>query len=173
MLLRANWTLSEDGKTLNDAFTQYLPDGMILFSQPLPNGSTLVLPYVYERSAGNSGFLGTWNSESAKMKTGVELEILPYDGDGLSFKRSDEETVNRINLDGNDHPDLDPNRANKGTAYSGRRVNGRSLEITYQFNGNITDIRQIALSPDLATLTMTESLVGQSRPKSVLVFDRE
>src|SRR5277367_672878 len=96
MLLRANWTLSEDGKTLNDAFTQYLPDGMTLFSQPLPNGSTLVLPYVYERSVGNSGFLGTWNSESAKMRTGVELEILPYDGDGLSFKRSDEETVNRI-----------------------------------------------------------------------------
>ena len=46
MLLRADWTLSEDGKTLNDAFTQYLPDGMSLFSQPLPNGSTLVLPYV-------------------------------------------------------------------------------------------------------------------------------
>ena len=46
MLLKAQWTLSEDGKTLNDAFTQYLPDGLSLFSQPLPNGSTLVLPYV-------------------------------------------------------------------------------------------------------------------------------
>jgi hypothetical protein len=45
-LLRADWTLSEDGKTLKDAFTQYLPDGMTLFSQPLPNGSTLVLPFV-------------------------------------------------------------------------------------------------------------------------------
>ena len=29
--LTAHWTLSEDGKTLNDAFTQYLPDGMTLF----------------------------------------------------------------------------------------------------------------------------------------------
>ena len=45
-LLTAYWTLSEDGKTLNDAFTQYLPDGTTLFSQPLPNGSTLFLPYV-------------------------------------------------------------------------------------------------------------------------------
>src|SRR5450432_4703994 len=26
-LLTAHWTLSEDGKTLNDAFTQYLPSG--------------------------------------------------------------------------------------------------------------------------------------------------
>jgi len=40
MLLTARWTLSEDGKTLNDAFTQYLPDG-----------TTLFLPYVYERTA--------------------------------------------------------------------------------------------------------------------------
>ena len=46
-LLTAQWTLSEDGKTLNDAFTQYLPDGMTLFSEPLPNGSTMFLPYVY------------------------------------------------------------------------------------------------------------------------------
>src|ERR1700729_3839332 len=38
-LLRADWTLSEDRKTLNDAFTQYLPDGLTLFSQSLPNGS--------------------------------------------------------------------------------------------------------------------------------------
>jgi hypothetical protein len=172
-LLRAQWTLSEDGKTLNDAFTQYLPDGVTLFSQPLPNGSTLFLPYVYERTAGNSGFLGTWDSESAKVKTGIELEIQPYEGDGLSFKRSDEEMVKRIKLDGNDYPDLDPNGGDKGTAYSGRRVNERSLEITYKFKGKITGTWQIELSTDLKTLTMTERLVGQSRPKSILVFDRE
>ena len=172
-LLRAQWTLSEDGKTLNDAFTQYLPDGTTLFSQPLPNGSTLFLPYVYERTAGNSGFLGTWDSESAKVKAGIELQIEPYEGDGLSFKRSDEEMVKRIKLDGNDYPDLDPNGGDKGTAYSGLRVNERSLEITYKFKGKITGTWQIELSADLKTLTMTERLVGQFRPKSILVFDRE
>ena len=172
-LLTADWTLSEDGKALNDAFTQYLPDGMTLFSQPLPNGSTLFLPYVYERTAGNSGFPGTWDSESAKVKTGIELQIQPYEGDGLSFKRSDEEMVKRIKLDGNDYPDLDPNGGDKGTAYSGRRLNERSLEITYKFKGKITGTRQIELSTDLKTLTMTERLVGQSRPKSILVFNRE
>jgi len=31
---------------------------MTLFSQPLPNGSTLFLPYVYNRTAGISGFVG-------------------------------------------------------------------------------------------------------------------
>jgi hypothetical protein len=173
VLLTAQWTLSEDGKTLNDAFTQYLPDGTTLFSEPLPNGSTLFLPYVYERTAGDSGFLGTWDSESAKVKTEIELQIQPYEGDGLSFKRSDEEIVKKIKLDGSDYPDLDPNGGDKGTAYSGRRVNERSLEIVYKFKGKITGTWQIELSTDLETLTMTERLVGQSRPKSILVFDRE
>ena len=172
-LLTAHWTLSEDGKTLNDAFTQYLPSGTKLFGDPLPDGSTLVLPYVYERTAGDSGFLGTWDSDSAKVKTGMELQIQPSEGDGLSFKRSDEETVKKIKLDGNDHPDLDANGGDKGTASSARRVNERNLEITYKSKGKITGTSQVELSPDLKTLTMTERPVGQSRPKSILVFDRE
>src|SRR6201997_2243708 len=172
-LLRAFWTLSKDGKTLNDAFTQYLPDGTKLFGEPLPNGSTLFLPYVYERTAGNSGFLGTWDSESAKVKAGIELQIQPSEGDGLAFKRSDEETVKNIKLDGNDYPDLDPNGGDKGTASSGRRVNERSLEITYKSKGKITGTWQVELSTDLKTLTMTERLVGQSKPKSILVFNRQ
>jgi hypothetical protein len=172
-LLTAYWTLSEDGNTLNDAFTQYLPDGTTLFSQPLPNGSTLFLPYVYERTAGNSGFLGTWDSESAKVKAGIELQIQPYEGDGLSFKRSDEEMAKRVKLDGKDYPDLDRNGADNGTAYSGRRVNERSLEITEKFKGKITDTRQIELSGDLKTLTVTVRLVGQTTPQSILVYDRE
>jgi hypothetical protein len=171
-LLRAQWTLSGDGKTLNDAFTQYLPDGTTMFSQPLPNGSTLFLPYVYERTAGNSGFLGTWDSESAKVKTGIELLVRPYEGNGLSFKRSDEEAVKRIKLDGNDYPD-DPNGQGNGTLYSGRRVNARNVEITYKLKGKTTETRQIELSTDLKTLTMTERPVGQNRPKSILWFDRE
>jgi hypothetical protein len=172
-LLSADWALSADGKTLNDAFTQYLPNGMTLFSQSLPNGSTLFLPYVYERTAGNSGFLGTWDSESAQVASGIELQIQPYEGEGLSLKRSDEEMVKQIKFDGNDYPDLDPHEGDKGSAYSGRRVNERSLEITYKFKGKITGTRQIELSTDLKTLTTTERLVGESMPKSILVFDRE
>ena len=171
--ITAHWTLSEDGKTLHDAFTQYLPDGTTLFGEPMPNGSTLVLPYVYERTAGNSGFTGTWDSDSATVKTGIELQIQPFEGDGLSFKRSDEEMAKSIKLDGNDYPDLDPKGRDQGTAYSARRVNERSLEITYKSKGKITGTRQIELSADLKTLTITERVGDQNRPKSILVFDRE
>ena len=172
-LLTAYWTLSEDGKMINDAFTQYLPNGTTLFSQALPNGSTLVLPYVYERTGGNSGFLGTWDSESATVRAGIELKIQPYEGDGLSFKRSDEGVAKTIKLDGNDHPDLDPNGGDTGAAYSARRVNELSLEISEKLKGNITGTRLIELSRDLKTLTVTVRVVGQSKPQSILVFDRE
>ena len=160
-LLTGYWTLSQDGKTLNDAYTEYAPDG-----------STSSVPYVYERTAGNSGFPGTWDSESEKVKAGIELEIRPYEGDGLSLNSPDAEMTKKMKFDGNDYPDLDPNE-DPGSACSGRRVNERSLEITEKFKDKITGTRQIELSADLKTLTMTTRLVGQSRPKSILVFDRE
>ncbi|HYL93998.1 MAG TPA: hypothetical protein VEW69_12680, partial [Alphaproteobacteria bacterium] len=133
----------------------------------------LFMPYVYERTAGNSGFTGTWDSDSATVRAGIELQIQPYEGDGLSLKRSDEETAKRIKFDGKDHPDLDPNGGDQGTTYSARRVNERSLEITEKFQGKITGTRQIELSGDLKTLTVTMHLVGQSKPQSIFFYDRE
>ena len=111
-------------------------------------------------------------SDSEKVKAGIELEIQPFEGDGLIFKRSDAEVARKIKFDGKDYPDLAPN-ADPGSAFSGRRVNERSLEIAEKLRGNITGTRQIELSPDLKTLTITVRLVGQNRPKSVLVFDRK
>jgi hypothetical protein len=160
-LLTAYWTLSEDGKTLNDAYTEFAPDG-----------SASSTPYVYERTAGSSGFTGTWDSESEKVKAGIELQIQPFEADGLSLNSPDAEMNKKLKFDGRDYPDLDPNEE-AGSASSGRRVNQRSLEITDKFKGKITGTREIDLSTDRKTLTMTVRLVGQSRPKSILVFDRE
>jgi hypothetical protein len=160
-LVTGYWTLSDYGKTLNDDYTEYAPDG-----------SPSSTPYVYERTAGSSGFPGTWDSDSEKVKAGIELQIQLYEGDGLSFNSPDAEMTRKMKFDGNDYPDLGTN-ADKGSVSSGRRVNERNLEITDKFKGKITGTRQIELSTDLKTLTMTVRLVGQSRPKSILVFDRE
>jgi len=161
-LLTGYWTLSEDGNTLNDAYSEYAPDGSKSFS----------LPYVYQRTAGTSGFTGTWDSDTEKVKAGIELQIEPYEGDGLSFDSPGADMTKKMKFDGNDYPDVDPH-ADPGSASSGRRVNERSLEITEKFKGKITGTRQFELSTDLKTLTMTEHLHGQNRPKSIFVFDRE
>ena len=161
MLLTANWTLSGDGKTLTDAYTGYQPDG-----------STMSVHYVFERTAGSSGFAGTWDSVSEEVDSAMELAIQPYEGDGLSFISPAAKMTKNIKFDGNDYPDIGPNVAS-GSASSGRRVNARSLEITDKFQGKITDTRQMELSPDLKTLTMSVRLEGQSKPKNIFVFDRE
>jgi hypothetical protein len=128
---------------------------------------------VYERTAGSSGFTGTWDSDSEKVKPGIELQIEPHEGDGLSLNGPDAEMTKKMKFDGNDYPDLDRNGGMQASVSSGRRVSERSLEITTKFKGKITATRQIELSPDLKTLTLTTRLEGQNRPKSIFVFDRE
>jgi hypothetical protein len=160
-LVMGIWTLSADGKTLDDAFTSYPADG-----------SPVNVHYVYQRAAGSSGFPGTWDSVSAKVDSSIELEIQPYEGDGLSFRSSAVRTAKNLKFDGNDYaitgPDVPP-----GSASSGHRVSQRSLEITNKVQGKITDTRQIEVSIDLKTLTMRIRQAGEREPQNVLVFDRE
>jgi hypothetical protein len=77
----------------------------------------------------------------------------------------------KMKFDGSDYPDPDW-RGDASVASSGRRVNQCRREITDKFKGKISSTRQIELSTDRKTVTMTVSRLGQSRPKSVFVFDR-
>jgi len=160
MLLTADWTLSADGKTLTDEFTGYQPDG-----------SKLSAHYVYARTAGSSGFAGTWDSESEQV-SGITLQIQPYEVDGLSISNSEVRSTQSLKFDGNDFPDLGPD-APAGLTSSGRRVNERSVEITHKLKGKITSTQHLELSPDLKTLTLTIIRAGDSKPANILVFDRE
>jgi hypothetical protein len=153
------WTLSGDGKTLDDDYTAYQRDG-----------STLKLHYVYERTAGSEGFTGTWDSRTTEVNSSVELDIQPYEGDGLSFKGLTAGPSENIRFDGNDYPN--PN-AGPDYASSGRRINERNVEITDKFQGKIRDTRRVEVSTDLRTLTIAVRLAGESEPKNVYVFDRE
>jgi hypothetical protein len=139
LLVSAEWTLSGDGQTLTDAFTGYRPDG-----------STLSVHYTYERTAGSSGFPGTWDSVKEEVGTVIELTIQPNQDGGLSFD-SHELTL---------------------SLSSTRRVSERSLEITDNSQGKVTSTQQVELSSDLKTLTMTARQGDHSKP-TVLVFERE
>ena len=159
-LLTGIWKLSEDGKTLSDTYRENQPDG-----------STLSLDYVYKRTTPGSGFAATWESVSEKMNSVYELQIQRYGGDGLTFITPAKKQTRNLRFDGKDYPDVGPD-VSPGSVASGRRVNERTLEVTDKIEGKVTDIRQIELSPDLKTLTMTVHPVGQSEP-NILVFDRE
>ena len=160
MLITATWKLSKDGNTLTDDFTGIEP-----------NGSTFNLNYVYKRTAGSSGFAGTWESTSETVNSVFVLQVRPYEGDGLSFIDPSEEETKNVKFDGKDYPNLGPNVA-PGSASSVRRVNERTLEMTDKIDGKVMDAQQIELSSDLKTLTMTVHTVGRSEP-NIFVFERQ
>ena len=161
-LLTAIWKLSEDGNTLGDAFTGYRADG-----------STLRQDYVFKRTAGTSGFPGTWESTSEEVDSDsvYEFRIEPYEGDGLSFVTPAARETQNMRFDGKDYPDAGPIVVPNSVS-SGRRLNEHTLEMTDKIKDKVMDSRKIELSPDLKTLTMTIRPVGQNKP-NILVFERQ
>ena len=159
-LLTGIWKLSEDGNTLSDSFTGNQADG-----------STFSMHYLYKRTAGSSGFPGTWESTSEKVNSVFEFQIQLYEGDGLSFITPAQHATQNMRFDGKDYPNVGPNVA-PGSASSGGRTNERALEMTDKIKGKVMDTRQIEISPDGKTLTMTMHPAGQGKP-NILVFDRE
>jgi hypothetical protein len=158
--ITGNWKLSRDGKTLADAFTS-----------KQSNGSTSTVNYIYIRTAGDSGFPGSWESQSDKVNSSFELQIRPYEGDGLSLINPGEGSTKSMKFDGKDYAAQGKYVA-PGSVLSGRRINERTLEVTDKIKGRIADTQQIKLSADLKTLTIIIHPSGQSRP-NIFVFDRE
>ena len=158
-VLSAVWNLSRDGKTLTDAFTSYQPDG-----------SPSTVTTAYRRAAGNAGFPGTWETTDVKLDAAYELEIRPFDGDGLSFISPASPSPKNVKFDGKEYPN--PAGAGVSTASAGRRIDQLELEVTDKVDGKILATRRMTLSPDLKTLTSVVHPAGQRLPNT-LVFDRE
>ena len=140
--ISAIWTLSADGKTLDDDFTQYQA-----------GGSPTTVHLTYQRTAGNSGLPGTWDSESSGGLD-FELEIQPYEGDGLTLISPLVGGTQNIKFDGKDK----------------QRVNQRSLKLSNKSQGQTRETK-FEVSTDLKTLTIRTG-IGE-KAQTILVFDRE
>ena len=162
ILLTANWKLSDDGKALTDTFIGNQPDG-----------STSRIDLVYKRAAGspsNTGIPGTWETTEEKPDSVYEMEIRPYEGDGLSFIISGGGPASNVKFDGKEYPPAGGDSA-AVPATSARRLGDHSIELTKKLKGKIVETRDITISPDRKTLTMTRHLVDQRVP-NILIFDR-
>ena len=152
-IVSANWKVSEDGRTLRDAFTTVEQDG-----------SRATTEYVYKRMSGASGFAGSWESTTKPIGLELELEIRPYKRNGLRFVSPASD--NGVTFDGKS------NSAGDSRTLSGRRRGRRSVEYTEEHRGKVDRTRHFELSRDGRTLTETVSGVGQTTPTS-FVFERE
>lgn len=158
-LVKATWKLSKDGSTLIDYFRQFGSDG-----------STLSMDYVYLRTGGGSGFAADWRSIKETMNTPFLIQVKEFQGDGLSFITPSEHKTKNLKFDGQDYPNEGVS-ADRGASSSMQRVDERALVITDKANGKVTDTKEVALSADLKTLTMTVHIAGSDKP-TVMVFDR-
>jgi hypothetical protein len=158
-LLTANWRLDPDGQTLRDAFTYFPPDA--------PASTT---NYVYQRTAGSSGVLGSWESTTAPNET-LELDIRSYEGDGLSIINSGDQVTTNVKFDGKDYPNVGPN-VTAGSVSSARRVDRYTLDLTHRVSGKVRDTQRATVSSDLKTLTLTVHSPDHTKP-NILVFERE
>jgi hypothetical protein len=159
-IITATWELSQDNNTLADHFTS-----------TSSKGTKSSLDYVYDRIAGTTGFAGTWESNSVQVNSVFEFQIEPYEENGLSFINAAEQTTKNLKFDGKDYPGSGPSLP-KGFTTSGHRVSALTIQLTEKLAGKIVDTRQVELSPDLKTLTMTVRTMNQSKP-NILVFDRQ
>lgn len=133
MLLMATWKLSEDGNTLTDNYTEFRP-----------NESPSTVNYLYKRTAAGLGFAGAWET-TMPMTYAFVLKIRPYEGNGLSFIRSPQDTRN-LKFDGKDYP-VEGGGSAEGSTSSARRVDDHTLEITGKVNGKVMRTERRELSP--------------------------
>ena len=101
------------------------------------------------------------------MNSPFALQIRAYEGDGLTFIIPSQHETRNLRLDGKDTPGQTP-----GSSTSMRRLDEHTLEMTDKVGEKVSDTREIKVSADGRTLTMTIHATGQSRP-SIMVFDRE
>ncbi len=160
LLLKATWKLSKDGSTLTDYYREFESDG-----------STLSMDYVYQRTAGGSGFAADWQSIKETMNTPFLMQVKEFQGDGLSFITPSEQETKNVKFDGKEYPNEGP-KADRGASSSIRRVDERTLVITDKAGGKVTDTEEIELSADLKTLTITVHIAGRDKP-NVMVFERK
>ena len=159
VLLIGLWSLSSDSSTLSDDFTSYRSDG-----------TTNNVKYIYKRSQSGSGFTATWVGTPQAMTSTTILQIRSYEKDGLSFADSRGQDTNKLKFDGKDYPHEGPN-AVLGYVSSGHRT-GDTIELTDKVGETHLRTRQLELSPDLKTLTVTVLNSGRTDP-DIQVFERQ
>jgi len=161
--LEATWKLSSDGRQLTDYFREFEPDG-----------STFSVDYVYERapdSRGESTFAGSSRSVKETINSPFVLKVREFGEDGLTFVDPLLRRTIDLRFGGRDDAARIAQGADGASVPALRRVDDRTLLITFTRGGRTTFTEELALAKDRHTLTMTARVIGRDNPY-VLVFDK-
>jgi hypothetical protein len=165
--------IKRDGKVVSSMTHTLSPDGAIQTIKGInikPDGSTSDFEVELKRIRSGSGWNCTWEEVKEKDASSHELDIEAYEGTGLTFKSPDYPDVVHMKFDGKDYREVSPEEASGG-AFSGKRVDEHSLELTYRMKGQVVENRVYQVSPDGKTLTITTHQSGQAHDE-VRVYDK-
>jgi hypothetical protein len=165
--------IKKDGRVLS-SMTHTLSDGgktqAIKGTETKPDGTASDFDVVWKKLSGGSGLGGTWEETDVKFTSPDEWVIEPYGGDGLTFNTPAYQDVLSMKFDGKDYDEKGPDVA-PGSASSGKRINGHTLEVTNKVKGQVMDQTKFEVSPDGKSLTLTIHDAGQAKPLTV-VYDK-
>lgn len=169
-----HWVIKRDGKTVSDAMWTISEDGatsVYTNTDTRADGSTSHDETKLKRTAGTAGLVGTWESTEIKVGTPAALEMAVWETDGYSMKRPAYKEETDFKLDGKDYMPKGP-RVAKGTTVSGKKIDDRTMELTYKLNGKTIETDRWQVSADGKTLNATLTYPGIDK-QEVDVFDRE
>jgi hypothetical protein len=103
------------------------------------------------------------------METAYVMQVRPFEGDGVSIVLPSAGVTKNVKFDGKDYPNPGSERH---VTSSAQRVNDTTISLTDKIGEKIVSTRELSVSEDGKTLTMTVHVPGRSEP-SVLVFEKE
>ena len=154
------WTLSDDGQMITTSNDNTRPDD-----------STFRTEAKRKRIAGASGFVGTWESVEVKVGEPTPFEVEKWKGDGYSLINPAFQGRVDFKLDGKEYTGKGP-RVPAGATMSGKRVDDRTMELTFKLKGKKRSTERWVVSADGKTLTQTVTDAGQSKPE-IEVYERQ
>jgi hypothetical protein len=152
------WVLSADGQSMKRTF-----------SVPNANGEMSSGSETVKRTAGTSGFEGTWESTEVKM-TFTEVDVEPNGDDGVTLRLPEDGTHYSLKFDGKDYPEEGP-RLPAGMTVSAKMTGPRTIRAVTKLNGTAFDTEDWEISADGQTFTYTQRDVGTTNP-AVIVLRR-
>jgi hypothetical protein len=150
------WALAADGKSMTRTFTSKDEGG-----KPTSGVSTM------KRTAGTSGFEGTWESTKVELPF-TEIDIAANGDDGVTLHVPADGTHYSLKFDGKEYPEEGP-RLPSGMTVSGVKTGALSVKIHTKQNGNTFDTEDWEISADGLTFTYKEQDEGVDKPVVVVL----
>ncbi|HEV2115222.1 MAG TPA: hypothetical protein VGR48_04290 [Terriglobales bacterium] len=165
--------IKKDGRVISSMIHAISADGKtrtIKGTDTKPDGTTSDFSAVWKKTAGGTGWAGTWETADLTFNSPDELDVESYEGDALTFDTPAYKDKLSMKFDGKDYQEKGPNVA-PGSMSSGQRVSARTLDLTNKVKGQVLDHTRYEVSPDGKTLTLTIREVAQPKPL-IIVYNR-